>query len=177
MFRVLSSFEWGYLLYLPPDVIMPQKQFYLTSDGLAHLKEELEHLRTVRRHEVADRILRAKELGGTVNNAEYDDAKNEQAFVEGRILTLENMIGNASLISEEKTTSGKVEVGSRVTVQEEAGDLVQYAIVGIAEANPKAGRISNESPVGMALLGRKVGDSVEVEAPAGILKLSIIDVK
>ena len=156
---------------------MPRKQYYLTSDGLAHLKEELEHLRIVRRHEVADRILRAKELGGTVNNAEYDDVKNEQAFVEGRILSLENMIGNASIIPDEKTTSGKVEVGSRVTVQEEAGDLVQYAIVGIAETNPKVGRISNESPVGMALLGKRVGESVEVKAPAGILKLSIIDIK
>jgi transcription elongation factor GreA len=156
---------------------MPQKQFYFTSDGLAHLKEELEHLRTVRRQEGADRILRAKELGGTVNNAEYDDAKNEQAFVEGRILTLENMIGNASIIPDEKTTSGKVEVGSCVTVQEKTGDLVQYTIVGIAEADPKAGRISNESPVAMALLGKKVRDSVEVEVPGGLLKLSIIDIK
>ncbi len=156
---------------------MPQKQFYFTSDGLAHLKEELEHLRTVRRQEGADRILRAKELGGTVNNAEYDDAKNEQAFVEGRILTLENMIGNASIIPDEKTTSGKVEVGSCVTVQEKTGDLVQYTIVGVAEADPKAGRISNESPVAMALLGKKVRDSVEVEVPGGLLKLSIIDIK
>ncbi|MFQ5873703.1 MAG: transcription elongation factor GreA [Dehalococcoidia bacterium] len=156
---------------------MAQKQVYLTSDGLERLKAELQSLRTERRQQVADRILSAKELGGTANNAEYDDAKNEQAFVEGRILTLENMINNAAIIPERKSGSGLVELGSRVTVMEPSGDLVQYDIVGSAEADPKAGRISNESPVGQALLGKKEGDSVEVDVPAGLLNLTIIEVK
>ncbi|MEE9199633.1 MAG: transcription elongation factor GreA [Dehalococcoidia bacterium] len=156
---------------------MVQKQVYLTSKGLAKLKSELEHLRSARRQEVADRIRAAIELGGTVSNAEYEDAKNEQAFVEGRILTLENMVNNAVLIPAEKSGSGVVEVGSKVKVKEPSGKIVRYAIVGSAEAAPKAGKISNESPVGMALLGKKAGDSVEVKAPAGVVKLTIVEVQ
>ena len=156
---------------------MTQKQVYLTKERLDQLKAELQNLRTIGRQKVADRILRAKELGGTANNAEFDEAKNERAFVEGRILTLDNMIHNASIIPDERSDSGVVELGTTVTVQEASGELVQYTIVGSAEADPKAGRISNESPVGMALMGKKAGDSVEAEAPAGVLKLTIIEVK
>lgn len=156
---------------------MTQKEVPLTSDGLEEFKAELHELRTVRRHEIADRILKAKEIGGTVNNAEFDDAKNEQAFVEGRILTLENMVNNAVIITHEKSASDIVELGSTVTVSEPSGDLVQYDIVGSAEADPSQGRISNESPVGMALLGKKTGDKVEIEVPAGHLELTIVEVK
>ncbi|MBI2846733.1 MAG: transcription elongation factor GreA [Chloroflexi bacterium] len=157
--------------------MMPQKKILLTQDGLDKLTAELEHLRTVRRSEVAERIHKAKELGGTANNAEYDDAKNEQAFVEGRILTLENMIKNATIIPNESPRTGTVTVGSKVTVLGPEDKLEQYTIVGSAEANPSMGRISNESPVGQALLGKRVGDAVEVAAPAGVLRLTIVDVK
>ena len=156
---------------------MVQKPVPLTRDGLEKLKAELHELRIVRRHDVADRILQAKEIGGTVNNAEFDDAKNKQAFVEGRILTLENMVNNAVIITHEKSGSDIVELGSTVTVSEPSGDLVQYDIVGSAEANPSQGRISNESPVGMALLGRKTGDKVGIDVPAGHLELTVVEVK
>ena len=155
---------------------MAQKEVFLTPEGLEKLKTELEHLRSVRRQEVADQIHRAKELGGTVDNAEYDDAKNEQAFVEGRILTLEKMIKNASII-QEKAPSSSVRLGSKVTVRSKGGEKENYAIVGSAEANPSEGKISNESPVGKALMGKRVGDEVEVRAPAGTRKMKIIAIE
>jgi len=154
-----------------------QKEVFLTPEGLEKLKAELEHLRSVRRQQVADQIHRAKELGGTVDNAEYDDAKNEQAFVEGRILTLEKMIQNATLIQEEKTPSSSVRLGSKVTVRSRGSDKEYYTIVGSAEANPSEGKISNESPVGKALMSKRVGDEVEVRAPAGALKLKIVAIE
>jgi len=152
---------------------MPDKPVPLTREGLAKLEKELEYLRTVRRQEVAERIHAAKELASTQNNAEYEDAKNEQAFVEGRILTLEKIIQNAELIDEEEAhRSKKVQLGSKVTVQTARGKET-YTIVGSAEAEPKEGRISNESPVGRALIGKGVGDAVHVEAPAGVIRLTI----
>ena len=151
---------------------MPDKPVPLTRDGLAKLEEELDYLRTVRRQEVADRIHQAKELASAQNNAEYDDAKNEQAFVEGRILTLERMIQNAAII-EEHTHSSRVELGSVVTVLTAAGHEEHYTIVGSAEARPKDGYISNESPVGRALLGKSVGDEVQVQVPAGVLRFTV----
>src|SRR4030043_1124894 len=155
---------------------MAQKEVFLTPEGLEKLKAELEYLHSVRRQQVADQIHRAKELGGTVDNAEYDDAKNEQAFVEGRILTLEKMIKNASIIHhEEKGSSTSVKLGSKVTVRSKDGGKEYYAIVGSAEANPAEGKISNESPVGKALMGKKIGDEVEVATPAGVLKFLIMD--
>src|SRR4030065_666571 len=126
---------------------MAQKEVFLTPEGLEKLKAELEYLHSVRRQQVADQIHRAKELGGTVDNAEYDDAKNEQAFVEGRILTLEKMIRNAVLIRDDHTPSDTDRIGSTVTVRTAEGEEEQYTIVGSAEADPRAGRISNESPV------------------------------
>ncbi len=151
---------------------MQDKPVPLTREGLAKLEQELEYLRTVRRQEVADRIHQAKELASAQNNAEYDDAKNEQAFVEGRILTLERMVQNAVII-EEHTHSSRVDLGSEVTVLTAEGREEHYTIVGSAEARPKDGRISNESPVGRALLGKAVGDEVQVQVPAGILRLTI----
>ena len=150
---------------------MPDKPVPLTREGLAKLEKELDHLQTVRRQEVAERIHAAKELASTQNNAEYDDAKNEQAFVEGRILTLEKMIQNAVIIEERH--SSRVELGSKVSVVTADGKEEHYTIVGSAEASPKDGRISNESPVGRALLGKSVGEEVQVQVPAGVLRLSI----
>ncbi len=153
---------------------MPEKPVPLTKEGLAKLEKELDYLRTVRRQEVATRIHQAKELASTQNNAEYEDAKNEQAFVEGRILTLEKIIQNAELINEEEAHRSKsVQLGSKVTVLTASGKKETYTIVGSAEAEPKEGRISNESPVGQALMGKGVGDAVQVEAPAGVTRLTI----
>jgi len=156
---------------------MPQREVFLTPEGLEKLKAELDHLRSVRRQQVADQIHRAKELGGTVDNAEYDDAKNEQAFVEGRILTLEKMIRNVALIEEQKAPSKTVRFGSKVRVRNPDGEEEHYTIVGSAEASPTEGKISNESPVGRALMDRRVGDTVEAHIPAGRLKLKLIAIE
>ena len=154
---------------------MSQKEIRITKEGLEKLESELKHLTTIRRPEVAEKIKRAREMGGTENNAEYDDAKNEQAFVEGRILTLENTIWNASVI-ESPALPGVVELGNKVLIQNQDGKIEQYTIVGSTEANPVEGKISDESPVGRVLLGKKTGDTVEVTTPAGLLKLLIMEV-
>ena len=156
---------------------MAQKEVFLTAEGLEKLKAELEYLRTVRRQEVAEQIRLAKELGSMVNNAEYDDAKNQQAFVEGRILTLERMIKNARIIAAEDLPSDQVKLGSKVTVCNQDGEEEHYIIVGSAEANPSQGKISNESPVGQALLGKRVGESIQVQVPAGEIKLIVTEIK
>lgn len=152
---------------------MPGKPVPLTKEGLDKIKKELDYLVNVRRAEVAQRIHEAKELVGAQNTPEYDDARNEQAFVEGRILTLENIIQNAVII-EQAHDHHRVSLGSTVTVINHKGEREHYTIVGSAEADPKAGRISNESPVGLALLGKSVGDEVEVRAPAGTLRWTIV---
>ncbi|HEX9016184.1 MAG TPA: transcription elongation factor GreA [Chloroflexota bacterium] len=149
-----------------------EKSVYLTREGLAKLDEELHHLRTVRRHEVAERIRKAKEFTNTVDNAEYDDAKNEQAFVEGRIQALERLLANA-IVVEDSAPSGYVRIGSHVTVVDGEGEESVYAIVGSAEADPKAGKVSNESPIGRSLIGHMVGDKVSVIAPGGSFDLTI----
>ena len=156
---------------------MSEKEIFLTPEGLAKLEEELEHLRTVRRHEVADKIQQAKELRSSVTSPEYEEAKNEQGFVEGRILEIERIIKNATIIHHEDVNMEFVEVGNEVRVQLQDGSEEHYTIVGSAEANPGEWRISNESPMGKALLGKRVGDEVEVEAPAGLLKLRILEIK
>jgi transcription elongation factor GreA len=152
-----------------------QKKVLITKEGLAKLQSELDHLLSVRRQEIADKIKRAREMGGTDNNAEYEDAKNEQAFVEGRILMLENIVKNATVI-ESAILPGVVEMGNKVLIQNQDGKIEQFTIVGSAEASPVEGKISNESPVGKALLGKKIGDEIEVRTPAGLLKLLIMDV-
>lgn len=156
---------------------MPEKQSFLTPEGLAKVLAELEHLRTVRRPAVAERIHQAKELGNTGENAEYDDAKNEQAFVEGRILKLEQMLKNVTIIREGTSPSESVKIGSKVKVVSPEGEEEEYVIVGSAEASPRNGKISNESPVGQALLGRRPGEEVQVLVPAGVLRYKIIDIK
>ncbi|MDP2727903.1 MAG: transcription elongation factor GreA [Dehalococcoidia bacterium] len=155
---------------------MQRKPIYLTSEGLAKLEAEVNHLRTVRRAEIANQIHQAKELADTVDNAEYDDAKNLQAFVEGRILTLERLIKDAVIISEEHATDS-VKVGSTVILLTPEGDEENYTIVGSYEADPAKGRISNESPVGKAVLGRRVGDEVQVQAPGEMLRLTVVGIK
>ncbi|MCL0044481.1 transcription elongation factor GreA [Dehalococcoidia bacterium] len=156
---------------------MPRRQTLLTPEGLRKLILELESLRASGRQEIAQRIQRAKELGGSVDNAEYDEAKNEQAFVEGRILTLETMTKNAVLIPDDRPHSELVEVGSAVTIVKGSGNSEQYVIVGSSEADPAQGRISNESPVGKALLGHRVGEETEVATPSGVIKFSITKVE
>jgi len=154
---------------------MATKSVPLTKDGLERLKGELKNLQTVRRAEIAQRIHDSKELVGAQNAPEYEDARNEQAFVEGRILTLENIIQNAEII-EEAHDHLHVRLGSTVTVLNHEGTKEHYTIVGSAEADPKEGRISNESPVGLALLDKNVGDEVQVKAPAGTRRWTIVSV-
>ena len=154
---------------------MEHKQVFLTEEGQKKVAAELEQLRNVRRMEVAGRIQRAKELESTANNAEYDDAKNEQAFVEGRILMLETTLSSATVVHEHQTA--RVDVGSVVKLLDKEGEEETYTIVGSAEASPAEGRISNESPVGQALMGKKVGAHIEVSAPAGLRKLKLVQIR
>jgi len=157
---------------------MPEKQIILTSDGLKKIEQKLDYLKSVRRREVAERIKQAIEFGDISENSEYEDAKNEQAFIEGEILTLEKMLRNAKLIDEDEISADVVTIGSTVILKDlEIGDELEYTIVGSAEADPSERKISNESPVGEAILGRKVGSVVEVNVPAGTLKYEIIDIK
>ena len=139
------------------------------------LQDELDYLRSAKRQEVANRLHEAMEGGELIENAEYEAAKNEQAFVEGRILTLETLLNNAVVIKGDGPL-GQVHLGSTVTVQEEGGNPEKYQMVGAAEADPREGRISNESPLGKALMGRKVGDEIKVNAPAGMLTFTIMDI-
>ena len=156
---------------------MTEKEIFLTAEGLAKLNEELEHLISVRRPDVAEKIQRAKELRSSVSSPEYEEAKDEQGFVEGRILEIDRIIKSAKIIHHEDVNLDFVEVGNEVMVQLQDGSEEHYTIVGSAEANPSEWRISNESPIGQALLGKRVGDDVEVEAPAGLLKLRILEIK
>ena len=146
---------------------------YLTKGGLERLKEERENLFTIRRHDVAERIQRAKEMGGAVDNAEYEEAKNDQAYIEGRILTLDTLITNARII-EENAHSDVVRIGSTVQVQDEKGRKKKYKIIGSAEADPSQGSISNVSPIGKALLGKSAGDVADVAVPAGQIQLKVL---
>ena len=156
------------------------KDVILTPEGLQKLKVELEDLQTVRRREVAERIKEAREFGDISENSEYDDAKNEQAMLEARIASLEEKLRSASVIDASELDSDVVRVGSHVTVKDQgSGKSLKYTIVGSTEANPSENRLSNESPVGKALLGRKKGDSVKVQLPNGKireLKITKIDV-
>ena len=154
---------------------MNNKPTYLSRDGLDKLREELEQMVNVRRPEVAQRIHDAKEHGDLSENAEYEDAKNEQAFVEGRIQTLEALIKNATIIDEHHSTD-HVQIGSTVEVKGPDG-AEAFTIVGSTEAKPTEGRISNESPVGRALLGKKKGDKVTVTVPAGERGYTIVSIR
>ena len=146
---------------------------YISAEGLERIKEELEELRNVRRPEVAELIQRAKELGDITDSAQYDAAKNEQAFLEGRIRHLEDNIRRALIIEEGLQGDGAVRVGSTVVVRDNEGEEERWTIVGRAEADASQGRISNESPVGGALLGKRTGETLEIATPAGSMTFTI----
>jgi transcription elongation factor GreA len=156
---------------------MDERETILTPEGLRKLEEELEFLKSVKRKEVAERIKQSKEFGDLTENSEYEDAKNEQAFVEGRILTLEGMLRNVKVIDNHDVRSDVVTIGSTVQLTDEEGEDLTYTIVGSAEADPLHDRISNESPVGRALLGKRKGQTVTVQAPAGTAKYTIRAIK
>ena len=155
--------------------VMDERPVLLTKEGLRQLEMELDQLVQVRRAEIAERIRHARDFGDISENAEYTEAKNEQGLLEGRIQTLEAMIRNAVLIEDEPREDGVVTIGASVTVTDDDGDET-YAIVGAAEADPLRGRISNESPLGRALLGHRAGDEVEWTSPSGISRVTILAV-
>jgi transcription elongation factor GreA len=149
---------------------------YLSREGLEKLRSELEHLRTARRRDVAARIQQSRERGGTVSNAEYEEAKNELAFTEGRILTLDNMLNNAIIIDETHGERDAVEVGATVSVHDQNGKSFKYTITGSAEADSSQGKISNVSPIGKSLLGKRAGEMTEVNIPSGKIRLEILTI-
>lgn len=154
-----------------------EKKIILTSDGLKNLEDELENLKVVRRAEVAVKIKEARSQGDLSENAEYDAAKEEQAEIETRISTIEKMLRNVEVIEEDKLNKNKVNLGNTVKLyDEEFEEEVTYTIVGSAEADPKAGRISNESPLGITLIGRGIGDEIEVNAPDGIIRFKLLEI-
>ena len=154
------------------------KEVILTPEGYEKLKQEIEYLSTEKRREVADRIRVAREFGDIAENSEYDDAKNEQALLEHRIATLEERLIAARVIDAGEITSDAVSIGSKVRLKDmDANETIEYHIVGSAEANPAEHRLSNESPVGKAILGRKKGEVVEVSAQRGSLKFKILEIK
>ncbi|GAB4446912.1 MAG: transcription elongation factor GreA [Anaerolineales bacterium] len=150
---------------------------FLTREGYQKLQDELEYLRKVKRQEVANRLHEAMEGGELIENAEYEAAKNEQAFVEGRIQELEALLASAKIIEDNgKKKSDVVQLGSKVTIKEGNYEAETFTIVGAAEANPREGKISNESPIGKAILGHKVGETVKVETPGGTYNVKILKV-
>lgn len=156
---------------------MPERDVFLTVDGLKKLEDELDILKTVKRREIAERIKQALDFGDISENSEYDQAKNEQAQLEDRIAKLEMMLRNARLIDEDDISTDVVGIGSKVLVKDLAyEEEMEFTIVGSAEADPYNGRISNESPVGSALLGQKSGDVIDVMVPDGIIKYQILTI-
>jgi transcription elongation factor GreA len=154
------------------------KEVMLTPEGFEKLKGEIEYLSTERRREIAERIRVAREFGDIAENAEYDAAKNEQAHLEARIAVLEERLANARVVTKKEIKSGEVSVGTKVRLRDvKANKTVEYHIVGSAEADPAANKLSNESPVGKAIMGRKKGETVEVAAPRGKLTFKIMDIK
>ncbi len=166
--RTLAAFGF------PRSSGLNEKEIVLTRDGLKKLEDELDELKTVHRREVNERIRQAKEFGDISENAEYEDAKQEQAFVEGRVLKLESMIRNARIIDQSDYVADEVHLGATVRVKETgSGSAHEFTIVGSAEADPKNARLSNESPLGHALMGRKQGEVVDVTTPRGQMKYKI----
>ena len=150
---------------------------FLTKEGFEKLQEELDYLRKAKRQEVADRLHEAMEGGELIENAEYEAAKNEQAFVEGRIQELDMLLATARVIeNDKKKKADTVQVGSTVTIQENGSEEETYTIVGAAEANPREGKISNESPMGKAILNHRAGDDVQVEIPDGSYRVRIVKI-
>ncbi len=163
-------------MQLKGSIAMSDKPTYLTREGRARLEAELEILETTERRQVADRIAAAKELGDISESGEYEDAKNSQALLEGRIRDIKNILSRAQIIEDDKHDGkNEVRVGSSVTVRIDDEDEDEtWTIVGSTEANPRAGKVSNESPIGAALLGKKPRQKVTVQTPSGVMKLTII---
>jgi transcription elongation factor GreA len=160
------------------SVEMSDKEVILTPDGLKRLEDELEFLKSVKRREVAERIKVAIGYGDISENSEYEDAKNEQAFIEGRVITLEKMLRNARIINSDEIVTDVVSIGVTVSVEDlEYGDTMEYTIVGTAESDPLNNKISNESPVGKAIIGKKIGTIVDVNTPAGVIQYKILDIR
>lgn len=154
------------------------KKYVMTYEGVKKLEDELEFLKTVKRKEITEKIKVALGYGDLSENSEYDEAKNEQAFVEGRIMQLENMLKNATIVDESEIPTDVVSIGSKVKVKDyDFDEEVEYAIVGSAEADPMNYKISNESPVGNALMGKKVGDTIEVSVPGGMSKFEVLGIR
>ena len=150
------------------------EEVILTKEGKEELEKRLEYLKVTKRAEITERIKTAREFGDLSENAEYDAAKNEQAMVEGEILEIENKLKYAVIIEDSATKKGTVSLGSKVDfIEDETGELLSYEIVGTTEADVEAGRISNESPIGNALLGRKAGEKINVVAPSGVIAITI----
>jgi transcription elongation factor GreA len=157
---------------------VPDREIILTPEGYRRLKDEIDYLSTKKREEVAERIQEARSYGDISENSEYDDAKNEQAMLEKRIYQLEDKLRSARVIDSENITTDVVGVGTKVTLQDvKAGDVVQYHIVGSAEADPTDHKLSNESPVGRAIMGQKPGDIVVVKVPQGKTKLKVLTIE
>ena len=153
------------------------KESIMTQEGLRRLEEELEELKTVKRKEIAEKIKVALSFGDLSENSEYDEAKNDQAIVEGRIAEIEAQLKNVRLIDEEELSNDTVHIGSRVQVRDESDSSAEvFKIVGSTEADPLEGKISDESPVGKGLLGHGVGDTVEIEIPLGTLHYTILEI-
>lgn len=156
---------------------MSDKEVILSAEGLRKLEDKLGYLRTIRRHEVAERIRKARQFGDISENSEYEDAKNEQAFIEGEILQLEKVLRNAKLVDDLSVDPSVSALWSHIRIEDlETKETFDYTIVGSTESDPAANRISDESPVGRALLGRRAGDEVEVQVPAGTLKYRVLEV-
>lgn len=154
---------------------MESKEVLLTREGLEKLEQELDYLKTVKRREVAERIKVAREFGDISENSEYEEAKNEQAFVEGRIVNLERMLRNARVVAQEDSDPVEVNVGTNVQLKDlSTGEVLQYMIVGSSEADPRHGKISYESPVGRAVMRQKQGAIVEVRLPAGVARYEVV---
>jgi transcription elongation factor GreA len=154
------------------------KEVILTPEGFEKLKDEIQYLSNDRRREVAERIRVAREFGDIAENAEYDTAKTEQGYLEARIALLEERLANSRVVTKKEIKSGEVSIGTKVRLRDvRANKTVEYHIVGSAEADPAENKLSNESPVGKAIMGRKKGDTVEVAAPRGKLKFKIMDIK
>jgi transcription elongation factor GreA len=167
IFLAAGSFQEGQL-----------KEVILTPEGFEKLKDEIEYLSVDRRRDIADRIRTAREFGDIAENAEYDAAKNEQAHLEARIAMLEERLANARVVTKKEIKTGEVSIGTKVRLRDvKAGKTIEYHIVGSAEADPAANKLSNESPVGKAIMGRKKGETVEVAAPRGKMTFKIMDIK
>ena len=154
-----------------------EKKTILTSEGLKKLEDELEQLRTKTRKEVAEKLKVALSFGDLSENSEYDEAKNEQARVEARILQLETMLKNVTILDSNELTNEIIQIGSKVKIKDlEDGEILEYRIVGSMETNPDEGKISDESPVGKALIGHKIKDIVKIKIPAGVVQYEVLDI-